>query len=148
MRAASPRSIASSIGRYQVARANVLPGVAPTAVAADTAAPSARAAFAPDTAGTDRGLCGRGRAASPTAGRRTEPMFHSLFQQRRRRGAGRAGRRPTVDRAASAPTAPSADSAADRDRRRRSAPARPPAPLDLFQDQRPDARGLFSGNGC
>ena len=70
--------------RYQVARANVLPGVAPTAVAANTAAPSATPA-APDTAGTDPGVCRGGSAAG--GGQPPSPTFRSLFQTTRpRRG--------------------------------------------------------------
>ena len=66
--------------RYQVARANVVPGVAPTAVAANTAAPSAAPAAtppAPDTAGTTNAFAVA--AARPVVAG-AEPVFRSLFR--------------------------------------------------------------------
>jgi hypothetical protein len=128
--------------RYQVARANVVPGGAPTAVAANTAAPSSVPnAAAPDTAGTASAFAVA--AARPVVAA-AEPAFHSLFHTDEARGAvspivtGLWG--ASANPAAGAGDVPTVTAQAV------SAPSAQP-PLDLFQDMRPDVRGLFRGNG-
>jgi hypothetical protein len=136
--------------RYQVARANVVPGMAPTAIAANTAAPSAASdatAQVPDTAGTTNAFAVA--AARPTVAV-AEPAFRSLFRSGDGyRGDGRGPVSPIVSElwGAAPPDAPPST--------RPSAPTvtaqavEPPAaqePLDLFRDMRPDVRSLFKGS--
>jgi hypothetical protein len=125
--------------RYQVARLNVLPGVAPTAIAANTV-PSATPAT-PDTAGTTQAFAAV--APRPVVAA-AEPTFRSLFQNQ-----GRGAVSPLVSELWSTPTeSPAAvpDSAPTLTAQAVT-PARVPEPLDLFRDMRPDVRGLFRGNG-
>jgi hypothetical protein len=119
--------------RYQVARANVVPGGAPTAVAANTAAP--------DTAGTASTFA---IAAARPVVAAAEPAFRSLFHTDEARGAVS----PIVTElwGASANPASSSGDVATVTAQAASAPSAQP-PLDLFQDMRPDVRGLFRGNG-
>ena len=64
--------------RYQVARVNVLPGVAPTAIAANTAVPTATPAAA-DTAGTTQAFAA---AAPRPVVAAAEPTFARCFRTR------------------------------------------------------------------
>ena len=143
--------------RYQVARANVIPGVAPTAVAANTPAPSrAPSAIAsiapnaapqvPDTAGTTSAFA---VASAPPVAETAEPAFRSLFQNGGRRGDGRGAVSPIVSELWSTPTdspPPKTNSVPTVTAQAVTAPATP-EPLDLFRDMRPDVRSLFRGNG-
>jgi Transglycosylase SLT domain len=132
--------------RYQVARANVLPGVAPTAVAANTAAPTVAASAGPqvpDTDGTTRAFAAAG-VRPVVAG--AEPVFRSLFQT----GEARGPVSPFVAGLWTTPTDPPAPSRAGDavptvTAQAVDAPAAP-EPLDLFRDMRPDVRGLFTGS--
>jgi len=126
--------------RYQVARVNVLPGVAPTAVAANTAVPSATPA-APDTGGTTQAFAA---AAPRPVLAAAEPTFRSLFQNE-----GRGAVSPLVSELWSTPgdspnpvpdSVPTVTAQA-------VTPVRAPEPLDLFREMRPDVRSLFKGNG-
>jgi hypothetical protein len=118
--------------RYQVARANVVPDLAPTAIAAKTAAP--------DTAGTTRAFAD---AAPRPVVAAAEPAFRSLFQTE-----GRGAVSPVVSQLwstpADSPTVPS-DSASAVTTRADAAGAG--EPLDLFRELRPDVRSLFRGGG-
>jgi len=135
--------------RYQVARVNVMPGVAPTAVAANTVAPSAASSAAPqapDTAGTTSAFAVA--SARPVADS-AEPAFRSLFQNGERPSEGRGAVSPIVSDLWSTPTnspPPKANSVATVTAQAVAAPAAP-EPLDLFRDMRPDVRSLFRGNG-
>ena len=139
-RQGSARSVAGVYSelnrRYQVARANVLPGVAPTAIAANTAAPSATPA-APDTAGTTQAFA---VAAPRPVVAAAEPTFRSLFQN-----PGRGAVSPLVSELWTTPTEspdPVPDSAPTVTAQAVT-PARAQEPLDLFRDMRPDVRSLF-----
>lgn len=121
--------------RYQVARANVIPGFAPTAVATNTATSSA-----PDTDGTTRAFA---VAAPRPVVASAEPAFRSLFHSQQRGPVS-----PIVSELWSTPS----DSPAAPAQAAPSAPAQPnasgaPEPLDLFREIRPDVRSLFRGNG-
>ena len=135
--------------RYQVARVNVMPGVAPTAVAANTAAPSAASSVAPrvpDTAGTTSAFAVA--SARPVADS-AEPAFRSLFQNSERPSEGRGAVSPIVSDLWSTPSnspPPKANSVPTVTAQAVTAPAAP-EPLDLFRDMRPDVRSLFRGNG-
>jgi hypothetical protein len=119
--------------RYQVARANVIPGQAPTAVAARhpavPVAPAASSARAPDTAGAALAFA----AAQTPVAEPPKPDFRTLFHTEAARGAVAPvvaelwGSRMPV-RPLQAP-----------------APAAAGTPLDLFQERPPDAQGLFRG---
>ncbi|MGH6770946.1 MAG: lytic transglycosylase domain-containing protein [Xanthobacteraceae bacterium] len=125
--------------RYQVARANVAPDAAPTAVAA-TAPPQATRP-APDTAGTTMAFAAARPVASSVAAmpaspaqaaasRRVQPgelAFRSLFMTADARG-------PVSPVVAELWGAPATRSGGDAG-----------APLDLFQDAPPDARAIFKG---
>jgi Transglycosylase SLT domain len=141
--------------RYQVARANIIPGVAPTAVAVNTPAPSrapsavtaaSAAPQVPDTAGTTSAFAvASARPVVETA----EPAFRSLFQDDGRRGDGRGAVSPIVSALWSTPTdlpPPKTNSVPTVNAQAVTAPAAP-EPLDLFRDMRPDVRSLFRGNG-
>ncbi|MPZ39743.1 MAG: transglycosylase SLT domain-containing protein [Rhizobiales bacterium] len=126
--------------RYQVARAVVIPGVVSTAVAANAAAPSG-ATHAPDTAGTTSAFAVAGARSVVAA---AAPAFHSLFHDSEGRGAVSpivtelwGGDSASESRSVPTVTGPAQAVSAAPD----------PAPLDLFQDMRPDVRGLFRGNG-
>ena len=123
-----------------MARANVVPGIAPTAVAANTAAPPA-AAQVPDTAGTTNAFAVA--AARPVAAG-AEPAFRSLFHTSEGRGAVS----PIVTElwGASANPAPGSADTPPATAQAVSAPSAA-TPLDLFQDMRLDVRSLFKGNG-
>jgi len=135
--------------RYQVARVNVMPGVAPTAVAANTAAPraaSSTAPRAPDTAGTTSAFAVA--SARPVADS-AAPAFRSLFQDGERPSEGRGAVSPIVSDLWSTPTnspPPKASKVPTVTAQAVAAPAAP-EPLDLFRDMRPDVRSLFRGNG-
>jgi Transglycosylase SLT domain len=131
--------------RYQVARANVMPAVAPTAIAANTAAPAAPGATqAPDTAGTTSAFAVA--SARPVVAA-AEPVFRTGDGHR---GDGRGGVSPIVtelwgaspDSASS--TAPQSASTVTAQAVK---PTSAPQPLDLFRDMRPDVRSLFKGGG-
>ncbi len=117
--------------RYQVARANVMP--ASTVIAASTPAP------VPDTAGTTSAFAVAEARPVVTA---AEPAFRSLFQD------GRSAVSPIVTElwgaAAGSPPASADPPAATA--QAVTAPQQS-APLDLFQDMRPDVRDLFTGKG-
>jgi len=131
--------------RYQVARANVAPGVMPRAVAANTVAPSVApgaAPPAPDTDGTTRAFAVA--AARPVVAG-AEPAFQSLFHD----SAGRGAVAPIVSELWSTPAnapAPKTESVPTATVRAVTAPGAQ-EPLDLFRDMRPDVRSLFRGNG-
>lgn len=130
--------------RYQVARANVMPGVAPTAVAANTATGATNAA--PDTAGTTMAFAVA--AAQPVAAA-AEPAFRSLFHTNGDRGGGNGDRgaiSPIVTELWGANPAVESDRVPTVTAQAVSAPSEQ-APLDLFQDMPPDVRGLFKGQG-
>jgi len=136
--------------RYQVARVNVMPGVAPTAVAANTAAPSAASSVAPrlpDTAGTTSAFAVA--SARPVADS-AEPAFRSLFQNSERPSEGRGAVSPIVSDLWSTPANPPAPAKAESvptvTAQAATAPAAP-EPLDLFREMRSDVRSLFRGNG-
>lgn len=137
--------------RYQVARANVIPGVAPTAVAANRAAPSIAPSVppqqVPDTAGTTSAFAVA--SAQPVA-ENAEPAFRSLFQHDGRSSEGRGAVSPIVSELWSTPTSPPAPPKTEKvptvTAQAVNAPAAPDL-LDLFRDMRPDVRGLFRGNG-
>ena len=125
--------------RYQVARVNVLPGVVPTAIAANTP-PSATHA-APDTAGTTQAFAA---AAPRPVVAAAEPTFRSLFQNH-----GRGAVSPLVSELWTTPAespAPVPDSTPNLTAQAVT-PARAQEPLDLFREIRPDVRSLFRGNG-
>lgn len=133
--------------RYQVARANVAPAVAPTAVAANTAVPSSAptdapnvvAQAAPDTDGTARAFTDAAERPVVAAAR---PVFRSLFHSDGERSAVA----PIVSELWGAPSTPArvADGASTV---AVQAPEAPPGePLDLFREMRPDVRRLFRGD--
>ena len=136
--------------RYQVARANVLPGVTPTAVAqavTSQAVTSPVQPAAPDTAGTTQALAMAQPAVSADA---PKPDFRSLFHTGQVRGAVA----PVVADLWRAPTgvpagapAPGATPVVAGNARAVMPPGGVGSPLDLFQEARPDVRGLFTGNG-
>jgi hypothetical protein len=143
-RQGSARSVAGVYSelnrRYQVARLNVLPGVAPTAIAANTAVPSA-APVAPNTAGTTQAFAA---AAPRPVVAAAEPTFRSLFQNQ-----GRGAVSPVVSELWTTPSespAPVPDSVPTVTAQA-VAPVRAQEPLDLFREMRPDVRSLFRGNG-
>jgi hypothetical protein len=129
--------------RYQAARAKVAPDAASTAIAAATAPPQT-ARPVPDTAGTAMafaaaaarpstapapalavGPASPAQAATGAAVRRPEPVFRSLFLTADARGPVA----PVVAELWGTPAArPDGDAG---------------APLDLFQDMRPDSRAIF-----
>jgi hypothetical protein len=153
-RAGNTRSVAGVYAelnrRYQVARANVMPGVAPTAVAANAAPPGAvrETPQAPDTAGTTNAFAVA--SARPVAAA-AEPAFRSLFSNGDGNRDGRGAVSPIVRELWSTPASdPSPPSGA------RGAPTvtaqavqQPAAaePLDLFRELRTDVRSLFRGGG-
>jgi hypothetical protein len=162
---------AELVRRYQVAAASPTPGLA---VAEAAPAASGRLAFAPsipaspprapaavrgappappdpprfippETAADAGGTLGFAAAAPrPSTGRsEADSVFHSMFQTENRRGAvtsfvaelwgAKAARVPAAEpQAPVAPAAPVPIGATG-------------SPLDLFQDRRPDVRGLFDG---
>jgi Transglycosylase SLT domain len=120
--------------RYQIARANVIPGFAPTAVATNTATPPV-----PDTEGTTRAFA---VAAPRPVVASAEPAFRSLFHSQERGAVS-----PIVSELWSTPSdSPSAVSQAPNPTAQGNT-AGAPAPLDLFREIRPDVRSLFRGNG-
>jgi hypothetical protein len=129
--------------RYQVARANVAPVAAPTAVAAVNTVPPPNVPQAVsqvlDTAGTAQAFAAATERPVVAA---AQPAFRSLFHSDGDRGPVS----PFVSELWGAPTA--STSVADAS----SSPAAiqdAPAgePLDLFREMRPDVRSLFRGNG-
>ncbi len=135
--------------RYQVARANVVPGMAPTAVAANAAAPSATGGTpqVPDTAGTTNAFAVA--SARPVAAG-AEPAFRSLFRNADgHRGDGRGPVSPIVSElwgAAPPDPTPSRRPSAPAVTAQAVEPTSAPEPLDLFRDMRPDVRSLFKGS--
>jgi Transglycosylase SLT domain len=139
--------------RYQVARANVVPGAAPTAFAAAGPAPRV-AASVPDTAGTARAFAA---AAPRPAANVPEPTFRSVFHD----AGGRGAVAPVVAELWTTPSAlpavqPVAQPASSapvqlapppRPVPARAAPLKAAESLDLFRDQRPDVRRLFTSGG-
>jgi hypothetical protein len=132
--------------RYQVARANVVPSVAPTAVAANTPAPHSApndppsvVAPAPETDGTARAFTDAAERPVVAAAR---PVFRSLFHSDGERSAVA----PIVSELWGAPStpAPVADASPAV---AAQAPDAPGEPLDLFREMRPDVRRLFRGDG-
>jgi hypothetical protein len=131
--------------RYQVARANVLPGTTPTAVAQNATTPAQVTSPAPDTAGTARVLAAAQPAAAVDV---AKPDFRSLFHTGEVRGAvapvvADLWRAPV--RVPGAPPASGANPAVAGNARAVMPPGGAGAPLDLFQEARPDMRGLFTG---
>ena len=126
--------------RYQVARVNVLPGGAPTAIAANTAVPSPTRA-APDTGGITQAFAA---AAPRPVVAAAEPTFRSLFQNE-----GRGAVSPLVSNLWTTPSESPAPVPASTPTVTVQAvtPARAQEPLDLFREMRPDVRSLFRGNG-
>ena len=122
--------------RYQVARANSVPGAAPIAVAA--ALPARAVPQVPDTAGTANAFAAA--AASPIVPTgpvaEAQPIFRTLYQTAEVRGPVA----PVVTELWSAPPAKATAGV------KPVAPARSSGPLDLFQETRPDVRGLFTGS--
>jgi hypothetical protein len=142
----SARSVAGVYGeltrRYQVARASPMPGMAAAFGArTDPVAPTAQGLPVQDTAGVTQALA---VANGPLAGSAdaTTPVFHSLFWSDDRRGA----LAPVVSQlwGAQGAGAPA--------QQMEAVPAAPPnassigTPLNLFQDMRPNVRGLFDGS--
>lgn len=133
--------------RYQVARANVVPGVAPTAVAANTPAPvpaqaPATLAATPDTDGTTRAFA---VAAPRPVVAVAAPVFRSLFHSD---AADRGAVAPVVSElwgSQPGPARPTSDAVSNVSARAADAPGEP---LDLFRDARPDVRSLFRGGGA
>jgi hypothetical protein len=115
--------------RYQVARAGAVPEATPTTVAG--AHPLSGAAPAPDTAGTANALA----VARPIAqAGQPQPTFRSLYQTAELRGPVA----PVVSALwGTLAAGPSSDLQPITPARSRG------GPLDLFQETRPDARGLF-----
>ncbi len=145
---------AELVRRYQVARASPTPGLTPALFARGPAA--APGGPAPDTAEITSALAAAGGPSSAGSGARPDagagdsaPVFHSLFRTEDRRGAvspvvaelwgAPSARAPAQDdpQAAVDPTAPPLDA---------KAPGGARSPLDLFQDTRPNVRGLFDGS--
>lgn len=127
--------------RYMVARANVVPGVAPTAVAANAPAQApAVSAAAPDTNDTTQAFA---VAAPRPVIAVAAPVFRSLFHSDVDRGAVAPvvsklwGAQPVAAQPASDAVAKVAVQGVDA----------PGEPLDLFRDARPDVRSLFRGGG-
>ncbi|MCC6889049.1 MAG: lytic transglycosylase domain-containing protein [Hyphomicrobiales bacterium] len=133
-RQGQPRSVAAVYGelnrRYQVARANILPALAPSVAAA----PPGTAPSVADPDGTTRAFAAaRVRPVAAVA----EPVFRSLLHADQARGP----LAPIVsDLWGSPPAARSAD-------RVTAVASAEQAPLDLFRDMRADVRALFRGNG-
>jgi hypothetical protein len=134
--------------RYQVARANVMPGVAPTAIAANTAAPAAARQPSPvsDTAGTTNAFAVA--SAGPVTAA-AEPAFRSLFSNG---GGNRGAVSPIVSELWTTPSSdppPPPSGARGIPTVAAQAVEQPAAaqPLDLFRDLRPDVRSLFRGTG-
>jgi hypothetical protein len=121
--------------RYQVARANVVPGFAPPAVAANSATP-----MAPDTAETTRAFAD---AAPRSVAAGAEATFRSLFQNHERGPIS-----PIVSELWSTPTdTPTAAAGTTSTVTSQVNAAGAQEPLDLFRELRPDVRSLFRGNG-
>jgi hypothetical protein len=151
-RQGNARSVAGVYGelnrRYQVARANVMPGVAPTAIAANTAAPAAARQPSPvsDTAGTTNAFAVA--SAGPVTAA-AEPAFRSLFSNG---GGNRGAVSPIVSELWTTPSSdppPPPSGARGIPTVAAQAVEQPAAaqPLDLFRDLRPDVRSLFRGTG-
>jgi hypothetical protein len=118
--------------RYQVARANTAPNVAPTQVAAPVTPPAGT-----DPAGTVQAFA----AAEPIPPAKPgTPVFRSLFQTGEPRGAVS----PVVADLWAAPKSHVPEGGAA-SLTGASATVRPGTPLDLFQERTPDVRGLFDG---
>ena len=125
------------LGRYQVARAGKA-DAAPM-LAANTTAPR-RAAFAADSSQLSATYATAARMNGPPAKLGDSgPPFHGLF-----RTAANEPVAPAVSALWNAPVAPS--STPQPAAGQQAAPSSPAAgPLDLFQEQMPDARALFRG---
>jgi Transglycosylase SLT domain len=132
--------------RYQVARANVAPAVAPTAVAANTPAPASAPNDAPNVVAQASETEGAARAFAVAAERpvvaAARPVFRSLFHSDGEQSAVA----PIVSELWGAPST-SASVAAPSPTVAAQAPDAPGEPLDLFRDMRPDVRRLFRGDG-
>jgi hypothetical protein len=133
--------------RYQVARANVVPAVAPTVVAASTPTPTqapvslAQTSATPDTDGTTRAFA---VAAPRPVVAVAAPVFRSLFHSD---AADRGAVAPVVSElwgSQPASARPASDAVSNVTVRAVDAPGEP---LDLFRDARPDVRSLFRGGG-
>jgi hypothetical protein len=121
--------------RYQVARANTAPHLAPAQVAA---APTPGAPAVPDTAGTTRVFAvAAAERVTPVA--ENKPVFRSLFHT----GDGRAPVSPLVAELWTAPVAQAEPPSPTAAVAAAAAPAEPGAALDLFQEHRPNVRALF-----
>lgn len=140
-----PRSVAGVYAelnrRYQVARANIASAVTPARVAmpSPTVVAPPRSAVTADPTATANAFAA---ANEPTASAApVAPAFRSLFHTGELRGAVA----PVVAELWGAPRAPAVDA---QPVPVVSPPAHPPGTaLDLFQETRPDARGLFTGGG-
>jgi Transglycosylase SLT domain len=149
-RAGNARSVAGVYSelnrRYQVARANVIPGVAPTAIAANTAPAASATSPVPDTAGTTNAFAVA--AARPVVAA-AEPAFRSLFSTGDGNREGRGGVSPIVSELwGAAPTNTPPSGAQSVSAVTAQAVEQPAAaePLDLFRDMRPDVRSLFKSS--
>jgi len=151
------RSVAGVYGelvrRYQVARANSVPGATTVIAAGEPAAAPGATQPTSDPAGITSVLAA---ANSPTSAGPKAPVFHSMFQTEGRRGAVAPmvaelwGAPAAQTRAAEAETAfgpPAAPAAATAPTTSIApTPATAPAsPLELFQETRPKVRSLFGG---
>jgi hypothetical protein len=127
-----------------------VPGIVPTAVAANTAAPSAApdaTAQVPDTAGTTNAFAVA--AARPVVAG-AEPAFRSLFRNGDSYRDGRGAVAPIVSElwgAAPAKAPASGTQSAPGVTAQAVEPTSAAEPLDLFRDMRPDVRSLFKGSG-
>jgi transglycosylase-like protein with SLT domain len=124
--------------RYQVARANVMPGVAPTAVAANTPPQDVRQA--PDPAGTSN-------AFAVASVRPVVAGAESAFRPLLRNGEGRGPVSPIVTELWGGQSNGPPVASAPAITAQAVAPTTPAhEPLDLFRNMRPDVRSLFKGS--
>jgi hypothetical protein len=132
--------------RYQVARASSISQVMPVVasnVSRDAPTAGMAAQPAPDTAGVAQAFAAANIPPPRSAGS-DGPVFHSLFQTDDRRGAVA----PVVAALWGAPTAvsPAPQSEAAGAPAASASGSVPGGTLDLFQDMRPNVRGLFDGS--
>ncbi len=120
------------VHRYQVARLGSPANVVASAYAA-APAPPAPAPPVSDTAGVTQVLAMANETSAPAS---PAPTYHSLFQDGNLRGAVS----PIVAELWSTPSRTNSEGAPA------AAPARDPAPLDLFQELPPNGRALFGGS--
>lgn len=134
--------------RYQVARASPTPGLATTAATSGEPAVPSLASSVPDTAAITSAYADA--AAQPSVRSQADgPIFHSLFHSDKRRGAvapavanlwGVGAARAGAENASSVPAPTPAEPTSST-----SVPGTV-APLDLFQELRPNVRALFDGS--